>query len=275
MNHQNFFLTIFVGAYLALAMGCDDSGGGGATGGSTSTGTGGSTSTGGSTGTGDSVPLVADKGGFVAPDSNPLMIQGAWYAYADSIGDNGMPPGNCQKVGMHTDAECSKVIAPPPGQPFAPTDTTPDQKLCTEGTVEAVLMLAGAPDYSNMWGAGIGLDFNNPGMGAQKQSFNATAAGVKGISFEIDAPPTAGIRVEFPDAATNNKAAAYWKATPMYQASPVKPGPNTILWEEVTSPDPVNVPKLDPSTLMGIQFHVQSGAAGSYKFCISHVKFLK
>lgn len=268
MNQQNFFLTIFVGAVMALSTGCSDSGGNGGNNTATSTSTSTSTSTG-------NVALKADKGGFIAPDSNPLMIQGAWYAYADSLGANGMPPGACQTVGMHSDAECSKVIAPPPGQPFAPTDETADQKLCTEGTVETVLMLAGAPDYSNMWGAGVGLDFNNPGMGAPKAPFNATAAGVTGVSFEIDAPPTAGIRVEFPDMATNNKAAAYWGATTSYGPSPVKAGVNTIKWADVKSPDAVNVPMLDPSTLMGIQFHVPSGTAGSYKFCLSHLTLLK
>jgi hypothetical protein len=271
MNQQNLFLTIFVGAAMALSMGCDDSGGGGGgnTGGTTSTGTGGTTST------GEGIPLKADKGGFVAGDTNDLMIQGAWYAYADSLGDNGMPPGKCQTVGMHANGECSSVTEPPPGMPFAPSDETADQKLCTKGSVEAVLMLNGAPDYSNMWGAGVGLDFNNPGMGAPKAAFNATAAGVVGVSFEIDAPPPAGIRVEFPDMATNNKAAAYWGATTSYGPSPVKPGVNTIKWADVKSPDPVNVPMLDPSTLMGIQFHVPSGTAGAYQFCLSHIKMLK
>src|SRR5262245_5106843 len=126
MNHQNFFLTIFAGAVMALTAGCDDSGSGGEP---TSTAT--STSTGTGTGTnGNGVKVTPDPGGFVAKDSNPLGIQGPWYAYADSNGDNGMPPGACQKAG-HTDAECSKVTAPAPGT-FAPTA---DGKMCTEGTV--------------------------------------------------------------------------------------------------------------------------------------------
>lgn len=273
MNHQNFFLTVFAGAVMALTAGCDDSGSGGEP-----TGTGTGTTTGTGTGTGTTtggVPLKADKGGFVAKDSNTLGIQGAWYAYADSLGASGTPPGACQAAG-HSDAECSKVTAPAPGMGFAPTDETADQKLCTEGTVEAVLNGSnGMPDYGNMWGAGIGLDFNNPGMGAMKTGFNASAANVKGISFDIDTPPLAGIRVEIPDAKTNGKAAAYWEATTSYGPSPVKAGTNTFTWDKVLSPDPANVPALDPSSLYGLQFHVVSGAAGSYKFCISHVKMLQ
>lgn len=272
MNHQNFFLTIFVGAVMALTAGCDDSGSGGeptATSTATSTGTGTGTSTGG-------VLLKADTGGFVAKDSNSLGIQGAWYPYGDNLGPTGMPPGNCQNVGMHPATECASVTKPAPGMPFAPSDATDDQKLCTEGTVEAVGMLNGSPDYGNQWGAGIGLDFNNPGMGAPKGGFNAMTAGVTGISFDIDMLPLAPLRVEIPDAATNGKAAAYWGGDANYGPSPVKQGTNTFTWEQVTPPGmPGTVPALDKTQLYGLQFHVVSGAAGPYKFCISHVKLLK
>jgi hypothetical protein len=264
MNQENAFLTIFVGAVMALAAGCSDDGGGGG-------GTGGMSGTGGGSGT--NVQLVADKGGFIAADTNSLGVQGAWYVYADSLGSNGMPPGACQSVGMHTDAECSKVTKPAPVSPFAPSDETPAQKLCTAGTVEAVLNLNGSPDYSNMWGAGIGLDFNN--AGGNKLPFDATAAGVKGVSFKIDVAPVVGMRVEFPDAVTNNKSAAYWEATTSYGPSPVMAGVNTILWDKVKSPSVVDVPPLDPSKLMGIQFHVVSGTAGAYEFCISEMTLLK
>jgi hypothetical protein len=268
MNQQNFFLTIFVGAVMALATGCDDSG----TAAPTSTATGTSTST--STGTGTGVLLKADSGGFVAADSNSLGVQGPWFAYGDNLGDNGMPPGKCQTVGMHTAAECAEVTTP--GMPFAPSDATDDQKMCTTGRVENVLMLGAAMDYDNMFGAGIGFEFNNPGMGAVKGSFDAAAKNVIGVSFDIDAPPPAGIRVEFPDAVTNGKSAAYYGAVgTSYPKSPLKSGPNTIYWADVTSPEPAKVPMLDKTKLIGVQFHVPSGTAGPYSFCISHFKMLQ
>ena len=39
--------------------------------------------------------------------------------------------------------------------------------MCTSGTVAKVLDIvgmAGMPDYSKMWGAGIGVDFNHEGL---------------------------------------------------------------------------------------------------------------
>lgn len=242
----------------------DDSSSGG------SGGAGGSGNSGGAGGAGPSgaVELVADNTGFV--NAEAVGIKGAWYAYADSIGSDGTSKGNCQTVGMHPDTECAKVESPAPGS-FPNTDN----KLCTKGTVEAVGMLAGAPDYDNQWGAGIGLDFNNPGMGAPKAPFDAAAAGIKGVSFEIDNPPTGGLRVEFPDEATNGKSAAYWGADSTYPPSPVKKGVNTIMWDAV-KPPATTVPALTVSKLMGIQFHVTTGSTpGTYDFCISKLSVIK
>jgi hypothetical protein len=261
MNHQNFFLMSFVGAVMALTAGCDDSGGGGDT-----TGTGTGTGTGTNTGTGMGIKVTPDMGGFVAKDSNPLGIQGPWYSYADTV--------DCQKI--HTGAgECSNVTAPAAGV-FAPTA---DGKMCTEGTVAKVLDIpgmVGTPDYNGMWGAGIAFDFNNPGMGAAKGTFDAAAAGVTGMSFTIDTPPLAGLRIEIPDAMTAGKSAAYLDATDKYPNSMLTPGVNTFTWAEV-KPPVTTIPALDTTKLSGIQFHVPTNttSGGSYKFCISDITFLK
>ena len=257
-------LVIFAGAFSAA---CSDDSSSGGTGGSGNNG--GAGNNGGSSNAGDGVELVADETGFVKADM--VGIQGAWYAYADSIGDDGVSKGKCQTVGMHPDAECANVETPKPGS-FPNTGN----KLCTKGTVEAWGMLNGSTDYENQWGAGIGLDFNNPGMGATKMPFDATAAGIKGVSFEIDQVPDNGIRVEFPDAATDGKSAAYWGANSNYDPSPVKANmKNTIMWADV-KPPASTVPALDPSKLMGIQFHVPTKAtASTYEFCISKLTVLK
>jgi hypothetical protein len=257
-------LVIFAGAF---SVACSDDSSSGGTGGSGNNG--GAGNNGGSSNAGDGVELVADETGFVKADA--VGIQGAWYAYADSIGSNGMPPGNCQSVGMHPDSECANVQSPAAGS-FPNTGN----KLCTKGTLEAVGMLNGSTDYDNQWGAGIGLDFNNPGMGATKMPFDMAAAGITGVSFEIDNPPAGGLRVEFPDAATDGKSAAYWGADKgVYPPSPVKQGVNTIMWADVTPPA-TTVPALDKTKVMGIQFHVTTGSSpGAYEFCISKLTVLK
>jgi hypothetical protein len=262
-NQLSSLLFVFCTGALAAACSSDSSG--------TPAGTGG-TGAGGSSSTGEK--LVPGDTGFVDGTMNTFGITGSWYAYADSIGSTGMPPGNCQSVGMHTDAQCSKVASPAPGS-FP--QTVPGQ-MCTEGDVETLQNIVGGtgPDYDNMWGAGIGLDFNNPGGTAMKAPFDARAKGAKGVSFTIDTPPATGLRVEFPDAVTNGKSAAYWGAMPdgKYPPSPVKAGLNTITWDLV-KPPASTITALDVTKLMGIQFHVVSGTAAHYKFCISDLTILK
>jgi len=259
MKNQLAALLLVVSAgALSAACSSDSDGDNGNTGGT------------GGGGNSNSVELKADMTGYVKVDS--VGIQGAWYAYADSLGPNGMPPGSCQMKGMHPDAECAVVTKPQPGS----FDNAGDNKLCTEGTVEKVGMLNNANDYENQWGAGIGLDFSNAGMGATKMPYDAVANGIKGVSFNIDAPPTAGLRVEFPDVMTDGKSAAYWGASSSYPPSPVVAGLNTITWDKVVPPAS-SVPVLDTTKIMGIQFHVptSTSASATYKFCISNLTVLK
>jgi hypothetical protein len=276
MKQQNYYLTLFVGAVLACAAGCsEDSGAPGDTGGTGGSGAGGS----GAGGAASSIDIKPDASGWVQADTNTLGIQGAWYSYADSIGKAGAPPGDCQSKGMHTDAECSVVKAPLPGG-FPNTDG----KMCTEGTVAKVINLVSGgtgPDYDNVWGAGIALDLNNSGADAGNVSspFNATAKGVVGFSFDIDATPLSGLRVEFPTP-TTTAGANYWGAAAngngKYPNSPVKPGTNTIKWADVTSPDTAKVAAFDATQVLAVQFHVPANttSSGDYKFCISNLKAL-
>src|SRR6185295_16878031 len=97
-------------------------------------------------------------------------------------------------------------------------------KLCTSGTAAQVLAIAGGtmPDYTNMWGAGVGLDLNNAGGDAGvKMPYNATMNGVTGICFNIDMVPAGTLRVEFPTPSTTT-GAAFWVRAAGDQASPVK-----------------------------------------------------
>ena len=46
--------------------------------------------------------------------------------------------------------------------PFPPTDSA-TSKQCTSGIAALVMNKGGTADYTDLWGGGIGLDFNNPG----------------------------------------------------------------------------------------------------------------
>lgn len=235
-------------------------------------GTGGSGG-GGTSGNLTGVLLPPNETGFVPADSNELGVVGSWYTYGDGIGSTGAPPGDCQGAG-HTDAECSKIDSPAAGS-FPNTGG----KMCTSGTVAKVIDMVGKPgmpDYGKIWGAGIGLDLNNPGGGAVKAPFPAAMKGTKGIEFEIDMVPLAKLRVEVESTETNGGADGndYWGANSTYPPSPVVAGKNTVLWDKFVGP---KAHVFKPDTLLGIQFHVPTGtsAAGAYSFCISNVKLLK
>jgi hypothetical protein len=151
--------------------------------------TGGAGTTGASSGAPAGTTLVSispDANGFVGASSNSVGVQGAWYAYGDGWGANAAPPGDCETKGMHMPSECSSITFPPPateteGGYVATFPQTTPGAMCLSGTAAKVI----GTDYSDMFGIGIGLDFNNPG--GAKMPFNATAANVVGFSFNITA----------------------------------------------------------------------------------------
>ncbi|MEO5769506.1 MAG: hypothetical protein ABIS92_14230 [Polyangia bacterium] len=204
--------------------------------------------------------------------TNPLGVKGSWYAYGDGAGPTGLPPGDCQGAG-HAEAECSKFTSPMPGM-FANTGG----KMCTTGTVAKVLDkvgMAGMPDYSKMWGAGIGVDLNNDGI-LGKGIFNAVEKNVIGFSFDLDMKPLAGLRVEAQTMVTDGTEPGndYWGGMSSYPPSPVVVGTNVVKWTDIKGPKGHT---FDPTTLEGLQFHVPTvvTAAGTYSFCISNLKLLK
>jgi hypothetical protein len=289
-KYRSGLLVVSIGS-AALVAACStaptpSAGTGGKTGsGGSSTGSGGSTTgSGGQVGTGMSVALTPSPSGFVDAATNTLGVIGAWYAYGDGY-EGGMRPGKCQASG-HTDAQCSNITMPtlPPGAAGFPPDAS--GAMCTMGKVAQVIAIPGmtALDYSNMYGAGIGLDLNNPGgANSVKSAFNAAMKGVTGISFDISAPPLA-LRVEFPTTADNPVAGAdYWGATPTgsFPNSPVKAGTNTIHFAtDVTTPMLIAADAgahvFNASLVTSIQFHVPTTTApgSSYNFCVSNLKLL-
>jgi len=285
-----------LGSAAAVAVGCSSSpstptGGSNGTGGIKATGgvsgTGGGTSTGATAGgtggaTGDTGALLAPtETGYVVNDG--LGVVGAWYVYGDSVGDNGKPPGKCQTVGKLTDAQCSTVTKPDISKTdtlgFPPADVA-SGKMCTTGSGAKVIPSTAdtTADYSNIFGMGIGLDFNNTGTGdggTGKKPWDATAHNVVGFSFDIDNVPTKGFRVEFalvPNGGDN----PYWGGAAS-NTSPVKAGNNVVMFADVGGPMYVkSTSRIAPDwkQLLSIQFHVSTntGAAVPFDYCISNLQ---
>jgi hypothetical protein len=233
------------------------------------------------------VSLVPDETGWVARDTNTLGVQGAWYPYGDQYGE-----AKCTLVGLHAPAECSTIASP---EPLVPGFPNVAGEMCTTGETAVVLgckdgvprCTLGSPDYSNMWGAGIGLDLNAEGAPsgtpAPKLPWNPDEHGVIGVAFDINVVPPPGLRVEFPivlpdDSTTDNHAdgSPYWGAKPGYPNSDVRAGRNQFRWNEVAVPTTNYA--FDRTKILAIQFHVPaitSGAnRGAYSFCISNLTLL-
>lgn len=212
-------------------------------------------------GGGTGVALTPDPNGYLGPSSNSLGIQGAWYGYGDDWGTNGAPPGDCESKGMHTASTCSSITFPPAatasdagdgGFTSSFTQATAGT-MCLSGTAAKVL----GSDYTNMFGIGIGLDFNN--QGGVKMPYNATANKVTGFSFNLTGVPSSGVRIELPIPATDSSGDA-WAFTAM------KDGPVQIDLTTMTSdshalkesfmPTSGTEPPFDATKVESIQFHV-------------------
>jgi hypothetical protein len=207
------------------------------------------------------VAIVPDSNGLVAMGSNPLGIAGSWYAYYDCSDymyfNAGTPmPG----------VNCSNVTAPSPLSPFTPTSAPQaaggaPTKMCTSGTTVA------ASNFQLQWGAGIGLDLNNPG--GTKMDFNAIDAGavpLKGFCFVLSGARIPEIRVDLPSdqGITDN-----W-----YFEAVIKAGVYSILFTDTAlrQRNPTST-AFDPGKLMSIQFEIPASATAPipWDFCIDEL----
>jgi hypothetical protein len=306
---HTLLVALTLGAVAAAGCSSDsgDDGGSGGTGGTGATG-----GTGGSMpGTGNNKITISETGWVDLMDAgNDVGIQGAWYPYGDQYG-NRTSDAKCIRVGMHTAAECSFIESPtpPPAVGDPPTTGFPNVggEMCTKGEVAVIPMCkpnvgtSGCPakDYANVWGAGIGFDFNAnkgpPEGDGAKRTWDPAPYNVIGVSFEITNVPLAGLRVEFPILLTAEEATAaslpagsttddhpdgapYWGATSSFPKSPVVAGAvNTIKFATDVKPPRTNYAYV-PNKMLGIQFHVPAVAApprSAYEFCIKNLTFLR
>jgi hypothetical protein len=214
------------------------------------------------------VPLQPDANGFLSPSSNPIGIDGPWYAFGDGWGLNGAPPGVCETTGNHPASACSTITFPPPASPSDAgdggfTSTFPQSTpgtMCLSGTAAKVL----GSDYTNMFGIGIGLDFNN--QTGVKMPYDATAHNVTGFSFTVSGIPTGGsMRVELPIPATDASGDA-WSLTILAD------GTYTVDLSTASS-DPYGLrpafaptgtqPPFDATQIESIQFHLPTTATAA------------
>jgi hypothetical protein len=250
--------------------------------GSSSGGSSGSSGSGsGSSGGGDSggcttVPLTPTPTGYV--DVTSLNIVGAWFAYGDSLGANGAPPGQCETTGMHSPSACSSITFPPAAPADGGTASFPQTTagtMCLSGT--AAQVIGTPPDYSNIFGIGIGLDFNNPS--GTPGPYNATQNHVTGLQFTVAGLPASGqVRVEFAEPATDKPPNDAWSYTLTGNGSVtvnLQAGSGAgQLSPSFTPPAGSTEPSFDPTGLEAIQFHVVTDTTASTpvsNFCISEL----
>lgn len=245
------------------------------------TGTGGFANTGGVTGTGG---------------SNEVAIVGNWYPFGDGVGPNaGLGDAGaddmdseCVKDGGFSPDSCTQITTPTPGQPFLPTDPATN-KYCTSGQAAMVLAKDGSADYADLWGGGMGLNFNPAGDGGV--AGYADLGAYTGIAFDFsgDLVPVRSMRVDFPFRGQHDLDAPYWEGA-VSEASPLtgttaNPQHVEIRWAniggpyylgEVTPPVDFTQYPFDPKAVQAIQFLVftNTAAATPYNFCVANLSFL-
>jgi hypothetical protein len=293
------------GTSMLVGPGCGGSSGStGNTGGTTGSDAGG---TGNTIPPGD-IPLPSTATGFVQDLTGGSNVVGPWYAYGDGVGPNANTStddaanSDCQKKGMFAPADCTQILSPTPGQPFPPADVA-TSKQCTSGVAALVMNKAGAADYTDLWGGGISLDFNNPGGdGGVKGDLDLSA--YQGIEFDFSgfamamapdpvsngagAPPSS-MRVNFPFTGEHGTDSPYWlgasKAASMLAppTDPTKSQHVKILWTDVGGPfylsqqsPPVPAPAFDVKHVQSIQFQVFTSASQTepYSFCVANLALI-
>lgn len=250
------------------------------------------------------VPLTTTANGYVSPDNgtatpNTVGVIGSWFAYGDSWGTEGVggatgvagERGSCQLVGGFPTSACSAITSPLPAAPVSPTMPTSgdagsgygngfpptpvtSQTLCLSGTAAKVIGIdGGAPDYTNIFGIGMGLNLNYDFVNFVSRPYDAVANGVVGVQFDITATGglPANLRVEFATEQTDDGGPH--PTADSYDIMPSTAGTYQVLWTTLAKPFPPVVgtnisyvppvdgglaaqPMFDPTSLISIQFHV-------------------
>jgi hypothetical protein len=302
MSH--LFITTLAGTLMLAGGACGSKAGGTGTGGSSgSTGSGGG---GGGNIPPGYLPLPSNPTGFV--EDPTTMVTGAWYAYGDGVGSgasvaNGADNANsdCIKKGGFAASACSQILSPSAGLPFPPADAG-TSAMCTSGVAAVVMNKGTAPDYSDLWGAGIGLDFNNPGGDAGVKGY-LDLSSYKGIYFDFytfpastsdpmsngAGPPAMAMRVNFPNQSQHMTDSPYWMGA-MKSSSPLTSPQgavthNEVDWSDVGGPfyltqqsPPVDLTMypFNSAAVQAIQFQVFTNTTSTtpYSFCVANLALI-
>jgi hypothetical protein len=183
---------------------------------------------------------------------------------------------------MFPPSACSVVTSPTPGAASFPPSASGAMRLT--GIAAQVINgtpggpSPGKPDYPDLFGVGIGLNFNAPGSGALVGFYDASA--YTGISFEITFPsgvPQAHLRVQLPTMETLATGVPdYWGGA-IAATSPVTPGTNTFPWAQVNGNGPFQSPAFNRTMIQAIQFAVYTDTLASIpvSFCINNLTLTK
>lgn len=152
------------------------------------------------------------------------MDQPYWHAYDDQHSHTS--PCTNGATGNHLPSQCARIDPPPSfsweGGKCPPSDAQKreleqklepvDGRICLQGTLDGVLSCVDKDssrcidtggDNSNMWGAGVGLEFSSDG----KQEWDGLARGFTGLAFDLTILPEGSalnLRVELPVALDPN-----------------------------------------------------------------------
>jgi hypothetical protein len=301
---SNLFMTSLAGALLLAGGACRGSL-------PQETGSGGRSGAGGAGGEliVDGIPLPSSSTGFVEDLTGGSNLIGAWYAYGDGVGPNASvangadaADSDCQSAskGGFPASDCSQIAWPRPGQPFQPSDPA-TSRMCTDGVAALAMAKGGAPDYVDLWGAGIALDFNNPGGdGGVKGDLDLSGYG--GMMFDFSAftgndpsgaasngagPPAGAMRINFPFTGDQTSNLPYWMGAAAGASPLIVPAGGTlhveVLWKDVASPNyitqqstPGPPPDFNPAKVQSLQFQVFSNATTTtrYAFCVANLALL-
>lgn len=205
------------------------------------------------------------EGGTVAADAAPAAD--ATTPAGDAAADTGAPASTTDAAVASSDAGGGYDNGFPPSATGA---------MCLTGIAAKVIANDAGTDYSDIYGIGIGLDFNN--VGGVKGPYDATLNKVVGVQFTIAAdtpfPPT--LRVEFPTEQTVDGGPN--PTGDSYDVAPTAGGTVTVLWSQFAGPPVVGTdlsypptvdgglaaqPAFDPTNLLSIQFHVATQTTGA------------
>ena len=247
--------------------------GGAGTGGTAGRGAGGNGAGGAGGFAGAGLLLMPDATGWIDLATNAYGIKGGWYGFSDGYGPNGTADGACESAG-HPASTCSMFTVPSQSAGGFPNT---GGHMCATGVAAQVLNnAAGLPDFSGMYGLAIGFDFNYDSSTPTKGSFDAQAAGVTGIAFDIDVIPTNGLRIQFinPGSDLGSGGPDYWGANASFPSSPVVRGTNRVYWGDVIGPYGLG---FDPTHIVSMYFSVptQTFSKDPFTFCISNVTLIK